>query len=100
MISISFDFIKSIIEVFIDDFTVYGYSFDNCFSGLALMLERCIETNLILNQEKYHFMLDQGIILGHVTSSMEIEVDKSKIDVIHFLPYLYYVREVHSFLCH
>ena len=51
------------------------------------MLKRCIKTNLVLNYEKCHFMVDEGIILGHVVSSRGIEVDKSKIDVIRTLPY-------------
>lgn len=55
-----------------DDFIVHGGSFDNCLPNLTLVLQRCIETNLVLNSEKYHFMVEQGIVLGHVVSSREL----------------------------
>ncbi|KAL0366952.1 UNVERIFIED_CONTAM: Retrovirus-related Pol polyprotein from transposon.6 [Sesamum radiatum] len=83
-----------------DDFTVYGNSFDDCLEKLTKVLERCIEKNLVLNYEKCHFMVDQGLILGHIVSSKGIEVDKSKIDVIKSLPYPASVREICSFLGH
>ena len=86
MVSIFLDYIKHIIEVFMDDFTVYGDSFDNFLHNLTLVLQRCIETNLVLNSEKYHFMVEQGIVLGHVVSSKGIEVDKAKVDTIQSLP--------------
>ena len=70
-----------------DDFTVYGDSFDNFLHNLTLVLQRCIETNLALNSEKYHFMVEQGIVLGHVVSSKGIEVDKAKVNTIQSLPY-------------
>ena len=57
-----------------------------------------METNLVLNWEKCHFMVEQGIVLGHVISSTGIEVDKSKIDSMHSLPPPTNVREVRSFL--
>ncbi|KAL0549683.1 hypothetical protein IC582_014170 [Cucumis melo] len=84
MMSIFFDFIEKCIEVFMDDFTVYGDSFDACLASLELILNRCIETNLVLNYEKYHFMVSYGIVLGHLVSSRGIEVDKAKIDVKNF----------------
>ena len=40
-----------------------------------------------LNWEKCHFMVEQGIVLGHIVSSKGIEVDKFKIDLIRSLPY-------------
>ena len=100
MVSIFSDCIEYIIEVFMDDFTIYGDSFDNCLHNLTLVLQRCIETNLVLNFEKCHFMVEQGIVLGHVVSSREIEVDKAKVDTIQSLPYPTSVREVCSFLGH
>nr|XP_027102989.1 uncharacterized protein LOC113724266 [Coffea arabica] len=51
---------EKIIEVFMDDFSVYGDSFDECLDNLALILKRCIEANLVLNWEKCHFMVDHG----------------------------------------
>ncbi|KAM2145422.1 hypothetical protein ACFX1R_048970 [Malus domestica] len=56
MVSIFSDFIEKIIEVFMDDFSVFGDSFDGCLENLTLILKRCMETNLVLNWEKCHFM--------------------------------------------
>ncbi|KAL9371895.1 hypothetical protein Peur_037035 [Populus x canadensis] len=100
MMSIFSDYVERIIEVFMDDFTVYGDSFDKCLENLSLILKRCIETNLVLNYEKCYFMVEQGIVLGHVVSSRGLEVDKAKIDVISSLSYPSCVREIRSFLGH
>ncbi|KAI3782657.1 hypothetical protein L2E82_12710 [Cichorium intybus] len=100
MMSIFSEYVEEIIEVFMDDFTVYGNSFKECLNNLTKILKRCIETNLVLNYEKCHFMVDQGLILGHVVSAKGLEVDKAKIDVIKTLPYPKCVREVRSFLGH
>jgi len=100
MASIFSDFVESFLEVFMDDFTVHGDSFDGCLQNLSKVLKRCIDTNLVLNSEKCHFMVEQGIVLGHVVSSKGIEVDKAKIDTIQSLPYCTNVREVRSFLGH
>ncbi|KAL0355394.1 UNVERIFIED_CONTAM: Retrovirus-related Pol polyprotein from transposon.6 [Sesamum radiatum] len=100
MVSIFSDFVEQFIEVFMDDFTVYGNSFDDCLEKLTKVLKRCIEKNLVLNYEKCHFMVEQGLILGHIVSSRGIEVDKSKIDVIKSLPYPASVRGIRSFFGH
>jgi hypothetical protein len=100
MISIFSDYVERIIEVFMDDFTVYGDSFDKCLENLSLILKRCIETNIFLNYEKCYFMVEQGIVLGHVVYSRGLEVNKAKIDVISSLPCPSCVREVRSFLGH
>ncbi|KAM1672234.1 hypothetical protein ACFXTN_037149 [Malus domestica] len=100
MVSIFSDFIEKIIEVFMDDFSVFGDSFDGCLENLTLILKRCVETNLVLNWEKCHFMVKQGIVLGHIVSEKGIEVDKSKIDLVRYLPSPTSVREVRSFLGH
>jgi len=76
-----------------DDFSVYGSSFDHCLFNLARVLERCEETNLVLNFEKCHFMVEQGIVLGHVSKN-GISVDPAKIDIISQLPYPSSVKEV------
>ncbi|GJS88904.1 reverse transcriptase domain-containing protein [Tanacetum coccineum] len=65
--------------VFMDDFSVFGSSFDHCLKNLENMLKRCEETNLVLNWEKCHFMVKEGIVLGHKVSGSGIEVDKEKI---------------------
>ncbi|KAM2360762.1 hypothetical protein ACFXTH_003116 [Malus domestica] len=100
MVSIFSEFVEKIIEVFVDDFSVFGDSFDACLNNLTLILQRCIETNLVLNWEKCHFMVKQGIVLGHIISEKGIEVDKSKIDLVRHLPSPTSVRAVCSFLGH
>ena len=65
-------------EVFMDDITVYGGTFEECLVNLEAVLNRCIEKDLVLNWEKCHFMVRQGIVLGHIISEKGIEVDKSK----------------------
>ncbi|CAN6566339.1 unnamed protein product [Malus baccata var. baccata] len=100
MVSIFSDFVEKIIEVFMDDFSVFGDSFDGCLENLTLILKRCVETNLVLNWEKCHFMVRQGIVLGHIVSERGIEVDKSKIDLVRYLPSPTSVREVLLFLGH
>nr|GEY71732.1 reverse transcriptase domain-containing protein [Tanacetum cinerariifolium] len=74
-------------EVFMDDFLVFGNSFENCLSRLDKMLQRCEDTKLCLNWEQSHFMVKEGIVLGHKISKNRIEVDKAKIDVITKLPH-------------
>ncbi|XP_027337828.1 uncharacterized protein LOC113851515 [Abrus precatorius] len=100
MLSIFSDLVEHCIEVFMDDFIVYGTSFHACLVNLEKVLKRCIETNLVLNFEKCHFMVEQGVVLGHIISEKGIEVDPAKLDVISHLPYPSYVREVRSFLGH
>nr|GFB86160.1 DNA-directed DNA polymerase [Tanacetum cinerariifolium] len=70
-----------------DNFSVIGNSFENCLSRLDKMLQRCEDTKLCLNWEKSHFMVKEGIVLGHKISKNRIEVDKAKIDVIAKLPH-------------
>ncbi|GJS10889.1 reverse transcriptase domain-containing protein [Tanacetum coccineum] len=74
-------------EVFMDDFSVFGDSFSTCLSHLDKMLKRCEDTNLVLNWEKSHFMVKEGIVLGHKISKSGIEVDRAKVDVIAKLPH-------------
>ncbi|CAN6725367.1 unnamed protein product [Malus baccata var. baccata] len=100
MMSIFSDYVEKIIEVFMDDFSVFGDSFDGCLHNLSLILKRCVEANLVLNWGKCHFMVKQGIVLGHIVSENGIEVDKSKIDLVRHLPSPTSVREVRSFLGH
>nr|GEZ46230.1 reverse transcriptase domain-containing protein [Tanacetum cinerariifolium] len=87
MIAIFHDMIKKAMEVFMDDFLIFGDSFSLCLSNLDKMLKRCEDTNLVLNWEKCHFMCKEGIVLGHKISNFEIEVDRAKVDVIAKLPY-------------
>nr|GEU75958.1 reverse transcriptase domain-containing protein [Tanacetum cinerariifolium] len=98
MIAIFHDMIEKTMEVFMDDFSVFGDSFSSCLSNLHKMLKRCEDTNLVLNWEKCHFMCKEGIVLGHKTSKSKIEVDRAKVDVIAKLPYPTTVKGVKSFL--
>nr|GEX77711.1 reverse transcriptase domain-containing protein [Tanacetum cinerariifolium] len=82
MMAIFHDMIEKTMEVFMDDFSVFGNSFQSCLSYLEKMLKRCEETNLCLNWEKSHFMVKEGIVLGHKISKEGIEVDKAKVDVL------------------
>ncbi|GJS35497.1 reverse transcriptase domain-containing protein [Tanacetum coccineum] len=84
MIAIFHDMIKETMEVFMDDFSVFRDSFSSCLSHLDMMLKRCKDTNLVLNWEKCHFMVKEGIVLGHKISKSRIEVvevDRAKVDV-------------------
>ncbi|GJS81390.1 reverse transcriptase domain-containing protein [Tanacetum coccineum] len=81
--------------------TSYGMgSFSTCLTHLEKMLKRCEDTNLALNWEKSHFMVKEGIVLGHKISKSGIEVDRAKIDVIAKLPHPTTVKGVRSFLGH
>ena len=57
-LSIFNDLVERIMEVYMDDITVYGESFDECLIHLGTVLHRCIEKNLVLNWEKCHFMVN------------------------------------------
>ncbi|GJS86834.1 reverse transcriptase domain-containing protein [Tanacetum coccineum] len=100
MMAIFHDMIEKTMEVFMDDFSVFGDSFDSCLSNLEKMLKQCEDTNLVLNWEKCHFMCREGIVLGHKISKSGIEVDRAKVDVIAKLPYPTTVKGVRSFLGH
>ncbi|KAI5338555.1 hypothetical protein L3X38_017826 [Prunus dulcis] len=100
MMAIFSDMVERFMEVFMDDFSVFGSSFDDCLHHLSLVLTRCQETNLILNWEKCHFMVREGIVLGHVVSNKGIQVDKAKINIITNLPPPSSVKGVRSFLGH
>jgi len=100
MLSIFSDMVDKFLEVFMDDFSIFGDSFDQCLHHLKLVLERCREKSLTLNWEKCHFMVRQGIVLGHVISNRGIEVDKAKVDVIANLPPPKNIKDIRSFLGH
>jgi hypothetical protein len=100
MMSIFSDMVEKFLEVFMDDFSVFGPTFDECLHNLSLVLQRCKETNLILSWEKSHFMVQEGIVLGHIVSKRGIEVDKAKVELISKLPPPTTVRQIRSFLGH
>nr|GEX09860.1 DNA-directed DNA polymerase [Tanacetum cinerariifolium] len=100
MLAIFHDMIEKTMEVFMDDFSVFGDYFSLCLSYLDQMLQRCEDTNLVLNWKKCHFMVKEGIVLGHKIFKFGIEVDRAKVDVIAKLPHLTSIKGVQSFLGH
>nr|CAN79731.1 hypothetical protein VITISV_034269 [Vitis vinifera] len=86
-LSIFSDMVERIMEVFMDDITIYGGTFEECLVNLEAVLKRCIEKDLVLNWEKCHFM--KGI-----------EVDKAKVELIAKLPSPTIVKGVRQFLGH
>nr|GEW39743.1 reverse transcriptase domain-containing protein [Tanacetum cinerariifolium] len=87
MMTIFHDMIEKTMDVFMDDFLVFGDSFSSCLSHLVTMLQQCEDTNLVLDWEKCHFMVKEGIVLGHKISKNKLEVDRSKVDVFAKLPH-------------
>jgi hypothetical protein len=98
MSTIFHGFCEEIVEVFMDDF--YGTSFDNCLHNLDKVLHRCEETNLVLNWEKCHFMVNEGIVLGHKISKRGIEVDTAKVEAIEKMLCPRDVKGIRSILGH
>ncbi|GJX79649.1 reverse transcriptase domain-containing protein [Tanacetum coccineum] len=100
MMAIFHDMIEKTMEVFMDDFLIFGDSVTSCLSNLDNMLKRCEDTNLVLNWKKCHFTCKEGIVLCHKISKSRIEVDRAKFDVIAKLPHPTTVKGVRSFLGH
>jgi hypothetical protein len=100
MMAVFSKFIEEIVEVFMDDFSVYGKTFMDCLANLDKVLTRCAEVDLVSNWEKCHFMVKQGIVLGHVISERGIEVDKAKVETVEQLPPLMDVKSLRIFLGH
>ena len=100
MMAIFSDFIGESMEVFMEDFLVFGPSFDACLEHLTQILDVCLKKHLVLSWEKSHFMVREGIVLGHLVSSKGLEVDKAKVEVIQDLALPTSIRELRSFLGH
>jgi len=83
-----------------DDFSMSGTTFDHCMHNLAKVPQRCERWNLVLNWEKCHFMVQRGVVLGHIVSHKGIEVNKTKVEVIKKLSPLASVKGVRSLLGH
>jgi hypothetical protein len=94
------DLVEKVMEVFMDDFSVYSKTFEDCLANLNKVLKRCQMADLVLNSEKFHFMDQEGIVLGHKILEKGIKVDKAKIGVIEQLPLTTNVKGIHSFLGH
>ena len=100
MMAIFSDMVETKIEVFMDNISVLGSSFDDCLENLRAVHVKCEETNLVLNWEKCHFMVQEGIVLSHRISEKGIEVDRAKIEAIEKLPPPSSVKGIRSFLGH
>jgi hypothetical protein len=100
MMVIFSDLIEKVMEVFMDNFSVYGKTFEDCLANLDKVLKWSQMADLVLNWEKCHFMVQEGIVLGHKISEKGIEVDKASIEVIEQLPPPTNVKGIHSFLGH
>jgi hypothetical protein len=100
MMAIFSDLIEKVMEVFMDDIFIYGKTFEDFLANLDKVLKWCQMANLNLNWEKCHFMVREGIVLGHKISEKVIEKDKAKIEVIEQLPPPNNVKGIHSFLGH
>jgi len=94
MMEIFSDLIENIMEVFMDDFSFYGKSFDECLENLDKVLNRCQDTHLVLNWEKCHIKVREGV------SERGIEVDRAKIEAIEQLLPPMNVKGVRFFLGH
>ncbi|RVW28468.1 Retrovirus-related Pol polyprotein from transposon 17.6 [Vitis vinifera] len=79
MLSIFSDMVERIMEVFMDDITVYGGTFEECLVNLEAVLHRCIEKDLVLTGRNAILWYVKGIVLGHIISEKGIEVDKAKV---------------------
>ena len=100
MLSLFSDMVERFLEIFMDDFSIYGDFFDQCLHHLKLVLQRCMKKNLTLKWKKCHFMVKHGLVLGHEISSIAIEVDKSNVEVIAKLPEPKCLKDIRSFLGH
>ena len=98
--AIFIDLVENKMEVFMDDFSISDSSFDHCLHNLSIVLGRCKVENLVLNKEKCHFMVCEGIALRHHVSNEGLEVDKANISTIENLAMRINVKGVRIFLGH
>ena len=93
MMSVFSDLVEELMEIFMDDFSVYGSNFEDCLKNLETILQRCQGKNLALNWEKCHFMVTKRIVLGNMIFADGLEVDQAKIAIIKTLMSPTTVRE-------
>ena len=94
------NFLGDSLEIFMDDFSVFRDDFGNFLSHLTKILEVCVRKRLVVSREKSHFMVQGGVVLGHLVWGKGLEVDKAKIEVLQNLPLLATLQDLHSFLGH
>ena len=100
MMSTFSDLAEEVMEIFMDDFTVYGSSFEHCLQNLGTILHKCQYKNLALNWEKCHFVVTEWIVLGHRISAAGLEVDQAKVSIIKTLLPPTTAKGIRSFLGH
>nr|GEW05073.1 hypothetical protein [Tanacetum cinerariifolium] len=100
MMSIFSNMVGESVEIFMDDFSIFGQSFESCLGQLESVVKRCTETNLVCSWEKSHFMVREGIVLGHAVFEKGFEVDRAKVQIISTLPSPTNIKAVRSFLGH
>jgi len=93
------DLVGDFLEIFVDDFSVFGSYFDTCFANLAKVLQICVENKLVLSWKKSTFMVE-GIVMGHQISKNELEVEEAKVKVIKNLPLPTTLKQLRGFLGH
>ena len=98
MMTIFSDFLGDSLEVFMDDFCIFGNDFDICVAHLTKILEDYVRKRLVLSWDKSYFMVWEGVVLGHIVLGKGLEEDKAKIEVIQNLPLLATVWDLRSFL--
>nr|GEY50717.1 reverse transcriptase domain-containing protein [Tanacetum cinerariifolium] len=86
MLAIFHDMVEKTMEVFMDDFSVFRNSFENCLSHLDKMLQRCEDTNLSLNWEKIHFMVKR--VLSSAIKFLKTRLRLTRLKSVSLLNYL------------
>lgn len=94
VVSIFSNMVEHLREIFMDDFSSFGNSFDECLHYLVVVITRCRDKNLTLNWEKLHFIIWNGNVLEHFISTKGINVYKAKVDLITILPHTQIVKAV------
>lgn len=100
MMSIFSNMLEDAMEIFMDDFSVSMNTFDQWHEFLSRILKRFESIDLALNWEKCHFMVREGIVLGHKVLRKGLQLDQTKVEVIEKLPPPTNLKGVRSFLCH
>jgi hypothetical protein len=100
MMAIFSDLVEKVMEVFMDDFSIYDKTFKDCSANLNKVLKQCKMADLVLNWGKCYFMVPEGVVLRHKILEKGIKVDKAKIDVIEQLSLPTNAMGIRSFLGH
>jgi hypothetical protein len=100
VLAIFYDLTNDCVQIYMDDFTVHGYDFQEDLISLEKVLIRCRETNLSLSNENSKMMLTKGIVLGHHISSYGMRVDPAKIHIITQIKLPSSQKEVQNLLGH